>query len=261
MNPRRVLKLFNRVLKEFLEEYKVFTGKDIKLKITEISTINLYSKEVSNVLDKFISCDRDCIDKITLLKNIDLHTVNLDVNKKHIWKYIHNLYFISVKGPTPELIDKSKKSIENLVDSKKETEIDFNSIAKSLQGSSEAAGLGSLIENISQKMTKQLEGKDVSNLNPMDLITGIMSGNTSDIGGIDFSSIMDYAAKEIHDKNSSGEIDVNKLKEQFGDLTGKSPEGTEVLKGQLGELMKTKGLDLSALKDQLGETESEDTLT
>jgi hypothetical protein len=77
--------------------------------------------------------------------------------------------------------------------------------------------MSSLIQDIAGEVSKSLDGKDFSDINPIDLMSSLMSGN-SNVNGVDFSCIIKNITEKLQTKFDSGEIDTNKLKEQAENL-------------------------------------------
>lgn len=192
--------IFNRVLTEFLSEYK--TIKNIKLNVPKVSIEDIvkFNTEVKNCEEKFIKCDPECILNISLCKKIELDVLNLQKNPEIIWKYLHNLYFVSnEKKDTIKLIEESKDNIKALEKTVQPmTSLDFG-------------GLSSVIQEVSKVVASQLEGKDLSNVDPSNMFDMLSNGSS----GIDFASIIKNTTEQLNLKISSGELDVNSLTNQL----------------------------------------------
>ena len=72
------------------------------------------------------------------------------------------------------------------------------------------ASFNNLIGDIASQVSKSLEGQDLSGVNPMELMNGLLAGNTN-IGGIDFSKIIESTTGTIRGKVERGELDMSKL--------------------------------------------------
>jgi len=145
------------------------------------------------------------------------HTIDIE---KINWEYVHTLYFISHgKSIEPAVVERCKKNRLNKVTMVMKKTLD--NTKKGLEISPEnSESFGKLIGDIAGQVAKSLEGKDLTNLNPQDLLTGMMSGNMN-IGGINFQEILDNSTKNFQTKVDSGEIDVADFSKQAQDMMGK----------------------------------------
>lgn len=226
VSASKKLKLFNKVLKEFLIDFNSLqNGRStvLQFKVENSSILNSFRDEISFSIDKFLDCDETVFEQISLCKKIGLNNIDSEtVNRVKIWTYIHNLYIITLEKDKEDFLEKSKKSLEKLENSKLKSSIAIPN------------EMNNLISDISIQLTKSLEGKDLSNLNPMDLMSSLLSGNSTS-NGIDFGSILQQATKTINDKVESGELDLNKLKEQASSMIGtiRNPELNKEVKEHL----------------------------
>lgn len=211
----RKIKLFKRLFNEFLNEYNKLTGKNFSIKIKEYEILEKFNLEIKNNLDKFIECDINIINKITLCKSIDLDINNQIFinNKNSIWNYLHNLYFITMDSVDTEIILKSKEYLSKLQMQLVPNDNSFNLENLNLDD----PGMGDLISDIAKQVTDKLKGQDLSNIDPMQLMSQMLAGGHS-VNGIDFGSIINDTANKIKIKVEKGEIDLDKLKSQAKDL-------------------------------------------
>jgi len=192
------IKLFNKILTEFYEEYNLVTGNKLKIK-AKSHDILLFKTEAQNKLEQFVCCDNMVLEGITLFKKFDITKLN--------WEYIHTMYFISYgKSIDTNFVSRCKNSRLN----KKSLSVS-KSVPQITPENSES--FGKLIGDIAGQVAKSLEGKDLSNINPQELLTGMLSGNMN-IAGIDFQEILDNSTKNFKAKVDSGEIDVNDFTNQ-----------------------------------------------
>lgn len=230
----RRIKIFNKIFKEFLIEYNKIYNKNFKIKVKNFEMLHKYNTDIEPRIDKFIKCDNSCLEHIELCKTIELKKI--ESNSKYIWSYLHNLYFITLEEKNEKLVEESKKSLKSLesleslqiLNKTKDIvpNIDFQNIAKNLQNSNllnPNSDMGGLITDIASQVAKKLEGKDLSTINPLELITNMMSGNDS-VGGIDFGSILKETSEKINNKVISGELDIEKLKSEAKSLLGDNHE-------------------------------------
>jgi hypothetical protein len=202
--PKKRIKMFNRLLQEFIEDYNKMYNFDIPfVKIKEISVLNTFKDEINYVSEAFFKCEQSALKNITLCKQLKLDTLEVSgENKLSIWKYLHNLFLLTQEAPDKsELIEKTKKAIESINISNVQVDPDMSN----------------LIQDIAGEVSKSLEGKDLSSINPMELLTTLMSGKKS-INGIDFGNIIKNTTEKLQTKIESGEIDTVKLKQQAENL-------------------------------------------
>lgn len=204
------IKLFNKVLSEFLKQYNIISTEQFAIKVKEYNVLELYHSGIQKVQDLFIKCDFSCLKDIALCNKINLNGISESVynkNKQIIWKYLHDLYFITVEKVTDDLIMDSKRNINNLVNSNEivgtKNVPDINSLFDNMN-------MNDMVTDLTKEVTEKLKGQDLSNLDPMQLMTSLMSGNNS-INGIDFSSIIQNSVSKLQTKVSNGEIDLEQL--------------------------------------------------
>lgn len=202
--------MFNKLLEEFIEDYnKMYNLAIPHIKIKELGVLNTFKDEINYVSEDFFKCEQVAFKNITLCKQMQLDKhKDFGENKLSIWKYLHNLYLLTQEAPDKNnIVNKTKTAIESLQSSS-------NTELKKLQEDSDMANI---IQDIAGEVSKSLEGKDLSAINPMELLTTLMSGNNM-INGVDFGSILKNTTEKIHSKIQSGEIDTIKLKKQADDL-------------------------------------------
>ncbi len=198
--PKKRIKMFNKLLQEFIDNYnKMYDLETPFVKIREISVLNTFKDEINFVSELFFNCDQSALKNITLCKQLKLDTLKIsEENKVSIWSYLHNLFLLTQEAPDKsQLIEKTKKAIECLTN----TEPD----------------LSNLFQDIAGEVSKSLQGKDISSINPMELMNALMAGN-SNINGIDFMNIIKNTTEKLQNKIDSGEIDTNKLQKQAENL-------------------------------------------
>lgn len=231
--PKKRIKMFNKVLAEFIEDYNKMYNLDIPfVKIKELNVLNTFKDEVNYVSDSFFKCEKAAFSNITLCKQLKLDTrEDLGQNSLNIWKYLHNLFLLTQEAPDKtDFIDKTKQALETL--SKNESVV-----SSIMPGMSQDSDMAHIIQDIAGEVSKSLEGKDLSSINPMELLSKLMSGNTNaNINGIDFGSILRNTTEKIQTKIQAGEIDTNKLKEQADTLLSNykdTPVINELIKSKM----------------------------
>jgi len=239
VSARRRIKLFNRTLQEFIKECKkIINVSSIpdKNEFQNIQFLNTFNQEVNFVKDNFFNCNIECLENISLCKKLmlsDSMKGNLSLeDKKCVWKYLHNLYLMTVEDISKEddVIEKSKIGLENL----KETSADMvpSSFIKS-NSFNPGGEMGGLIQEVSKQLSKKLEGKDLSGVNPMNLISTLLgnsgSGNAPDQSSsssidIDFGSILKDVTETIQTKVNKGELNLENLKNEAKTMINNNPQ-------------------------------------
>jgi hypothetical protein len=145
------------------------------------------------------------------------------------WEYLHNLYFIVNNGKiSPEVLERSKKSIESgknalvLASETSSSDPEVQTLIGGIEGLMQSDLFGDLLKDMSGDVGKMLEGKDLSNVNPMDLMSGLLDPNNTEktVGGINFSEIINKTVASLQGKIEKKEIDVDQLKAIAGNIAG-----------------------------------------
>ncbi len=212
--PNRRIKLFNRLLKEFLTDYESISNKKFTIKVKDGDFLTKYKEQVEKAKEVFLACNDSCLNSIDLCKTIDLVETPKGDDKYNVWKYLHNLYFLTLEEVDEKILEISKLGLASCKTTEHLSKF-ANAIEKKVEKNTH---FGNLIQDIAGQVSKSLEGKDLSSLNPMDLVNGLMSGKTSNINGIDFTDILQSTTETIQNKVDAGEIDIKDLQTQAGDL-------------------------------------------
>lgn len=234
VSENKKLKIFNKILKEFLNQCNSLKSQGeqrIMFKVESRNTMKTFREECEFVFESFIECEPASVSNISLCKKADLDKTidNLSTeNTKIVWGYLHNLYIVCVNGDSKvdveDLVKKSKESID-LINK------DFSLNKEGSSGMPFGKDLGSIIEEISNKVSGQLESCQAEeDIDPMALMTRLMSGEENvTMGGVDFSKILRDTTESIQGKINSGEIDVEVLKNQTMGLLSSVPGVSEKL--------------------------------
>lgn len=201
------LKVFKRVLEEFLSEYnKLDDTFEVKLKV-KMETISKFGEEVNLNLEKFINRDTSILKSFSLFKRLDL---NLDS-----YDYIHQLYVVSQGTSIDQDIIKRFEESKNIMDiiPKKQNISQFPSFLENRNNPIGSDALMGLVGDIAGQVGESLKGKDLSKINPQELLSGLMSGKNN-IGGIDFTQILAQTTGILQQKVSSGEVNLDSLKKE-----------------------------------------------
>lgn len=186
------IKLFKKVLGEFSSNYNLKNNSSISFKVRSIDLKN-YSEYIEQDIDSFVGKNTEILAGMKLFQG--------KVSPESIpWAYIQSLYFIC-SPDSAELLSKCKSVA--IVKPVVVPEVP-------LAGNSD---FNNMIGDISARVAEGLKGQDLSKIDPMALMNGLMSGNTC-IGGFDFSKIIEDTTKSIKEKVSSGELDPESLKTQ-----------------------------------------------
>ena len=231
------LKIFNKILKEFLNQCNTIKKGETRtmFKADSISFLKTFRQECDFLFESFINCDDCVVGSISLCKKADLDKLISELsteNSKSLWGYIHNLYIVCVNGDKnvnlEEIVNKSKEGI-SLINK------DF---IKNVGDDTSPFGndLGGIIEEISNHVNSQLvDNSTDGEIDPMELMTRLMSGEENVImGGVDFSKILKSTTESIQNKINSGDLDINVLKNQTMGLLNSVPGVSEKLNDVLG---------------------------
>lgn len=208
VSPNRRLKLFNRVLKEFLVQYNKIYSEKISFKTKDILYLKTYKEECNFVFDSFIICDKSIFPNISLCKMLNLEKIDISSCEYSIWQYLHNLYILTLESSEKNnILEKSKESLAKINNEIKTVEIKCDG--------NQENGLNTLISEIAEKVKNQLDGKSLEGLDPMQLMNELMSGKDNiNMGGVNFSDILKSTTESIQNKVDAGEIDIGALKDQ-----------------------------------------------
>lgn len=212
MYSKKRIKIFNKILKEFLEEYKKIVNKDYYqiVKVKEMHVLTNFQNEIKNNVELFLECDKKVFGYITLCKDISLDKLEKEI-ETNIWQYLHNLYIITIleSERKEEFANRSKERLRQRELSLTRN-TNTNSIGNLLGSIMGNPGLSNLIEDISKEVSKKLEGKDLSHIDPNELLSNLLSGN-GETSGINFNEIIHTTKEKFQDRVDSGEIDVKSL--------------------------------------------------
>lgn len=218
------IKLFGKIFQEFLDNYHTVLGLEKKVfKVKKAQVLQIYLREIKKVEGDFLDCKEISLDGITILKEN-----GVDFSKTVVsWEYLHNLYWIVKKNKTPEILERSKKGIESgknaLVLSRESSDDpEVETLTGGLQGLMQSDLFGGLLKDMSVDVGKMLEGKDLSQINPTELMTGLLNPENTEktVGGIDFSQIINRTVASLQGKIERKEIDVEQLKAIAGNIAG-----------------------------------------
>lgn len=194
---KRRMKVFNKVLSEMLVDYNKTFQSDKFMRIKNIEEINAYHDEVKSLLDDFINCKSVVFEKVSLLKKLNIGPHFTPANEKIVWDYLTNLFIVSFSDSS------AAQSMQDSITNQR------TEIAQTVTAST-SNSLLSMVDSVTKELSTELEGKD-SDITPMDLITGIMSGNTN-IKGVNFGPIISNMYDSLQSKIQTGEINLEQLK-------------------------------------------------
>lgn len=215
VSEHKKIKLFDKTIREFISEYSIIDpsiNKTLRYKTYE--KIVLFNKEVHENQQDFIACKLTSIVNLTLIKDLGIQTStsSLDPN---IWKYLHNLYFITLDLDSTELLTIMNESKENITKysaatKPKQPQLPFNPV--DLMGMFGGGEMSNIMKTVSEQLTQQLEGKEdpfADIENPMDIFSSIISGQT--VGGIDFMSIINSTMSTLTTKVDNRELKIDEV--------------------------------------------------
>lgn len=212
MLQKRV-RLFNKILYELCDELLDETNPMFN-KIRDFSIIQKFNEEINQNKDTFLACDISSLDNVSVFKERNIVFPEKYHKSKELWKYLHNLYFISLENRDEELVKLSTNNISNLM----EPEIrDITTNLFSNFGNLDIAQtlnnpmFQSLINDIASDFSEQLEGKDIKDINPNNLIAdmmGSLTGSSSSTTGINFQNMIEKTKSKIAQEVKNGNISL-----------------------------------------------------
>lgn len=218
------IKLFGKIFQEFLDNYHTVLGIEKKVfKVKKAQVLQIYLREIQKVEGDFLDCKDSALRGITILK-----ASGVDFSKTVVsWEYLHNLYWIVKKNKTPEILERSKKGLESgknaLVLSRESSDDpEVETLSGGIEGLLTSDLFGDLLKDMSGDVGKMLEGKDLSQINPGNLMSGLLNPENTGktVGGIDFSEIINKTVASLQGKIERKEIDVDQLKAIAGNIAG-----------------------------------------
>jgi predicted nucleotidyltransferase len=216
------IKLFGKIFQEFLDNYHSVLGVEKKVfKVKKAQVLQIYLREIKKVEGDFLDCKDSALEGITILK---ANCITGSIN----WEYLHNLYFIVNNGKiSPEVLERSKKGLESgknalVLSEESSDDPEVQTLTGGIEGLMQSDLFGDLLKDMSGDVGKMLEGKDLSNVNPMDLMSGLLDPNNTEktVGGINFSEIINKTVASLKGKIENKEIDVEQLKSIAGNIAG-----------------------------------------
>lgn len=243
VSPRKRTKIFNRLLNEFLSEYRKLypnfinsNNIDSHIKVETFDFLTSFKSEIEFVKNDFLNCNETCFNNISLCKRLHLEKlqdfVDENPNKITVWKYLHQLYILTLENEEEreESNKISKKALEKLQETGEQSvvstglnlsRLNLDGLIGSLQSNKE---MNSLIQEVSGKLTKSLEGKDLDNFNPMDLMSNLLgNSNGNNSLGINFQDILKDVTETIQTKVSKGELNIDNLKNEAKNMINTNP--------------------------------------
>ena len=181
-------KFFNEIYNEIIVKYNFS-------QITCFTKqIELFKEQVESVLESFIECNQDSLNKIDLLKEIK------SVKDIKDWSIFHNLYFISVgnENLSKDVLEKSKKNRSNneTIENKNTTN-PLGSLSNLTNIMSDPMMM-SMVSSILPIVQKAFAGKE-NDINITDLLKGLTTKDPSLCGGIDIENLIKESTEKINE--------------------------------------------------------------
>lgn len=254
MYSNRQLKLFKRILSDFIREYTLITNIKIKVPSVNVESVDKFVSQVKTHFTDYSNCNELILSKIDMLKELDTSKVKIQ------WVSLHNLFLIVFESTSKLIVfsytkeqviskfEAGRKAIatkeilhppqtNEIVNPQTNSMVSLMPMMTGLlpmlqQGNSNENGsvpqgldfmndpmFASLIKETSSSLMKSFEGKEdkLKNINPMDLFNGLISGNPT-IDGIDLSGIVGNLQNSINNKINSGELNPDEIKNKAENL-------------------------------------------
>lgn len=219
------IKIFGKIYQEFLDNYNSSLGVEKKIfKVKKTQVLLEYLSNCNKNLDSFLDCNESVLGNFSILKVSGIDPTKTKIN----WEYLHNLFFVVNKSNSHDVIEKSKKGLQKSKEISKELTVSKSGdIEENISGLLANNAFGDLIKEMSISVKDSLEGKDLSKINPVELLAGLLNPeNNGQVGGVDFSQIINKTVGSLKEKINNKEIDISELK----DIAGSVSESLDGLK-------------------------------
>jgi hypothetical protein len=205
------IKIFGKIYQEFLDNYNNALGVEKKVfKVKKTQVLLEYLSDCNKNLDSFLDCNESVLGNFSILKVNGIDPSKTKIN----WEYLHNLFFVVNKSNSHEVIEKSKKGIQKSKEISKELTTANTGVEENISGLLANNAFGDLIKEMSVSVKESLEGKDLSKINPMELLSGLLNPeNNGQVGGVDFSQIINKTVGSLKEKINNKEINISELKD------------------------------------------------
>jgi hypothetical protein len=196
------IKVFNKIHQEFLDEYNKTLNKESTVyKIKKGAILVNFLDDVEKVIESYMNREVKCLKSIRLFCDNGVSSSiknEEEANKIINWEYLHSMLFIVMK---------KEKALEFCIPKKDVAHVDDT--------------FSQIIASLSKDIKDSLEGKDLSKINPAELMSGLLNGNGNTVvGGIDFGEIISKTTKTLKHKVDSGDISLESLKENAKSIAG-----------------------------------------
>lgn len=236
VSPNRRIKLFNRVLKEFVTDYNSVYDKKETLKAQDILYLDTFRDEVNMVKEDFFNCNSEVLSRVSICKQLSLDTMDISGNTHSLWNYLHTLYMTTIESSEEKqlIVVESKKSLEKL--GKRLTESDFDNLPLP------PITMG-LLKDARERMPylKKIDISkiDISKVDINSIIAKIIDPIMKNpnkpefkekivIGDLDITEILNTVMTIIEEKTTSKEIENSELMAEFLGFIQKIP-GANIL--------------------------------
>jgi hypothetical protein len=180
---------FKVLLKKFLKYSKA--SQHISCKTVEI--IRLFKKDVNGVKEGLVRQDQEALKSISLFKNITFEKIH--------WNYLYEMYNTSLEDNESHLeIDIIEIPKVPQVNPSRAMPADMASLLSN-------PAIGNMIQELVPMVQESLKDKDLSNIDPSQLLGVLTSGNLKNNDtGIDFTDIVGKTSKLVAERIASGDI-------------------------------------------------------
>lgn len=255
MAETELISLFDKNINDFLSNLKTAVPKykkraeDYEKEIKNgklMECITIYNESIKKYEKRFFKKDQEVIKRIAnpLFSALNMHKLMMGIKeetRETIWEYLKSLYMYSEL-----IVNKEREDMLNLVkectpkeDGKEIDDIDgkisqATEVISNMFGGDEMSGFGDLIKEVGVQIGSQIKmnGGEIDTTSVMESFSKMMKGEDIGqmIGGIDMTKVIENASKKVEKQVESGELDVEKLKEQTNEKMMKLLQNTDLKK-------------------------------
>lgn len=117
VSDKRRVKLFNKTLQSFLNDYCKLFKEDSTVIVKKISEVSQFYKDIKDHYKQLTDCDDSLFIHVDLLKKMNLHnrifTMSAE-DKLKVFQHIHNLYIVSMDDTEENITSVMKELTESL---------------------------------------------------------------------------------------------------------------------------------------------------
>lgn len=183
-------KTYEKVLefKVLLKKFLKYSNSSNHISCKTVDVIKKFKMDVNSAKELLIKQDKEALKNISLFNNVSFEKIH--------WNYLYEMYNTSLEDNEAHL----QIDIIELSQTKKEALPDLASILSN-------PAIGNMITELVPMVQESLKDKDLTNIDPTQLLGVLSSGNLKDnTTGIDFTEIVGKTSKLVAEKIASGDL-------------------------------------------------------